>query len=488
MLKSGREHLESLRDGRVVYIGGECVSDVTAHPAFRNASASVAALYDLKRLDDMREALSFEEDGERHSMHFLLPRSRDDLLRRMRAHKVIADHSYGLFGRSFDHVASFVSGMVLQADVLDGGENRLAPYADNLRAFYREARRNDSYIAYAVVPAPGVRDPDFSGGRSDDRSPSVRVVKVEDGGIAISGMKLLATGAVFANELWLGNVQPLAPDRRSEAITCTVPINAAGLSLWSRKPFEPHALSEFDNPLTYRYDETDSVVVFDNVKVPWERVFAHDDALLSREIYYRTPSHCFGNHQSNVRYWAKLQLILGLVSRIVEMNGTNKIPAVRDELGRLAALEAMLAGMIHGQIQDHEELGNGFVSFNRRYMYGALSWCTENYASICGAVRELMGAGAFLMPADASVMRDASLREIFKAMWRSGRYSALERMKLFKLAWDLLGSEFGARQEQYEKFYAGPPYVVRDHSHREAPWARFQAIVDELMGHYDLPD
>ncbi len=266
-----------------------------------------------------------------------------------------------------------------------------------------------------------------------------------------------------------------------------LPMGATGLSLWSRKPFEPMAVSEFDNPLTYRYDESDSVVVFDEVKVPWERIFSHDDPQLSRELYFRTPSHCFGNHQSNVRYWAKLQLLVGLASRIAQTNSAERIPAVREALGRLAALEGMLAGMIYGQSLDLEDLGNGYVSFNRRYMYGALTWCTENYAEICDKVRELMGAGVFLMPADASVMEDKVLSETFEAMWSTANHTALARMKLFKLAWDLLGSELATRHQQYEKFYAGPPYVVRDHSFREAPWPKFHKIVDDLMASYDLP-
>ncbi len=147
----------------------------------------------------MRETLSYEEEGERFSMHFLLPKSRADLVRRTRAHKAIADHSYGLFGRSFDHVASFVAGMMLQADVLDSGAGQGTAFARNLAAYYREARRADGYIAYAVIPAPGTRDPNISGGRELDRSPTVRVVREDDGGVVVSGMKLPATGAVFAN-------------------------------------------------------------------------------------------------------------------------------------------------------------------------------------------------------------------------------------------------------------------------------------------------
>ena len=486
MLRTGQEHLETLRDGRVVYIGGERVADVTTHPAFAGAARSIAMLYDLKRDPARLDELSYEEGGERYSMYYLLPRNRDDLVRRMRAHKAIAAASYGLMGRSPDHVASFVAGMALQPEALGAGSAGGKGYADNLLAYYEYARHRDIYIAYAVIPPPGARDPSFSG-RVYERSPTLQVTKEDDAGVTISGMKLLATGAVFADEIWIGNVQPVAPDRKKEAITCAVPVNAPGLSLWSRKPFAPQAKSEFDNPLSFRFDETDSVVICDEVKVPWERVFCHDDAPRSREIYIKTPSHSFGNHQANVRFWAKLELLVGLASKIARAGNLDRVPAVRETLGRLAAMEAMLAGMIHGQCLDHEDLGNGYVAFNRRYMYGALSWCTESYQEICEKVRELMGAGVFLMPADTSFLADPALRRTFDQYWATENASAVERLKLFRLAWDLLGSEFGARHGQYEKFYAGPSFVVRDHSYRECPWPRFDGIVDRLLASYDEP-
>src|ERR1700694_2777979 len=99
MLKTGRAHLEALRDGRTVYVGGERVADVTTHKSFRRAAQSIAGLYDLKLSPARRDTLSYEEGGERFSMYYLLPCNRDDLVRRMRAHKAIAAATYGLMGR-----------------------------------------------------------------------------------------------------------------------------------------------------------------------------------------------------------------------------------------------------------------------------------------------------------------------------------------------------------------------------------------------------
>ena len=242
-------------------------------------------------------------DGDRHSIYYLRAKTRDDLQRRMVGHRKIADLTFGMFGRSPDHVASFVTGMAMQPDELKPPCGN----PDKMLGYYRYVRDNDIYTVYAVLPPQAARDPEFYQ-RQYLPVPTLRVVREEDDGVVISGMKMLATGAVFANDIWIGNVIPLSPDQKKEAITCAVPCHASGLSLWSRKSMEAACRSEFDSPLAYRYDETDSTVMCDQVKVPWERVFVHNDAVLSRDIYLKTPSHCFGNHQSNVRYWSKMRL------------------------------------------------------------------------------------------------------------------------------------------------------------------------------------
>jgi 4-hydroxyphenylacetate 3-monooxygenase len=476
MLKTGAEHLESLRDGRVVYIGSERVDDVTAHPAFRNGARSMASIFDLKRADP---DLSFEEDGERFSNYFLKSRSKSDLERRTRLHRAIADMSHGLLGRSPDHVSSFVTGMAMNAPVF-------GKFEKNLLDYYEHMRREDVYGVYAVIPPQAARNPEFYV-KQNIPVPTLRVVREDDDGVVISGMKMLATGAVFANEIWIGNLIPLAPNQLPESITCAIPVSAPGVTLWSRKPFERHAPHEFDNPLAWRFDETDSMVMCENVKVPWERVFVHMDAVLARDIYIKTPGHCYGNHQSNVRFHSKMKLIVGLASRIAQASGANEVPAVREVLGRFAALEATLGGMIAGQIQDAEQWPAGHMTFNRRYMYAALNWCTESHSQIIDALRELCGGGIFQMPADVTVMHDPKLRAQFEAYWQTPQLGALERMKLYKLAWDLIGSEFAGRHLQYEKFYAGASFIIRNHNFREAPWEGFHKVVADLMATYDVP-
>jgi 4-hydroxyphenylacetate 3-monooxygenase len=316
-------------------------------------------------------------------------------------------------------------------------------------------------------------------------SPTLRVVDEDDNGVTINGLKMLGTASVFCHETWCGNLQPVAAGQEKESITCAVPLNAPGVSIWSRKPYERYAVSEFDNPLAARFDETDSAVLFENVKVPWERVFCHDNIEMTRAIYMRTPGHAMANHQANVRFLEKLKLIVGLAKMLTEMNKVGHIPAVQFTLGRLAAMEATLEGLIMGQINCGEVQVPGYLTVNRRYVYGALHWCTNNHGEICEMVRELMGAGVFQMPADASIFEDPAMRDTFETYWSVPGQSAKDRMKLTKLAWDLLGSDFAGRHMQYEKFYAGPGFVMNSYSYLSAPWKDWTSPVDALMASYD---
>ncbi len=481
MLASGRDKLERMRDGRLVYIGSERVDDVTTHPAFRHAAQTIADLFARKAAEP--ELYSYEENGERFSLYWLRCRSQDDLARRMRALKGLAEATYGLMGRSPDHVAGTLTGLAMNPSVLD---NVTPGFGANLTRFYEYARREDIYLSYAVTPPSGLRSREiYTGEKRED--PSLQVVAEDDSGVTISGMKMLATGAVFADEIWVGNLTPIDADRAGESITCAVPVNAPGVSLWARRPYERYAGHEADYPLSFRYDETDSVLVCTNVKVPWERVFLHNNGLMSRRIYIETPANCYANHQSNVRFWCKMGLIVGLASRICEANGMEKIPAVRETLGRLAALEATIGGLVNGQIQAWEEWPQGYACPNRRIMYASLNWCQEHHTEIVDILRTLVGGLPLQMPASIDVLTDPALSDQFERWWATPSVDAVRRLKLYKLAWDLVGSEFAGRHMLYEKFYAGNAIIVRNQSDREAPWSRFHGIVDDLIERIETP-
>src|SRR5262245_59212337 len=154
MLMTGKDYLDSIRDGRRVYVGSELVEDVTTHPAFCNAARSFAMIYDRKRAPENRDVMAFEEDEETFSTYFLLPHTREDLQRRFETHRRIASWTHGLIGRSPDNFPSYVSGLVMDPDLFDGIRQG---FGDNIRGYYRHMRTNDIFVSHTVTNPQGWR-------------------------------------------------------------------------------------------------------------------------------------------------------------------------------------------------------------------------------------------------------------------------------------------------------------------------------------------
>ncbi len=483
MLRSGKQYLDSLDDGRVIYIGDEQVENPATHPAFRDMARIYAQLYDLKQAPGNVDLMSYEEDGERYSTSFLKPRNQADLEKRTAAHRFITEWSYGLLGRSPDATASNVTGIAMKPDVLEENEGG---YADHLAALWQDLRKNDVFLTYAIVPPPAARNPEYYQSKGIP-SPTLKVTKEDDAGVYISGMKFLATGAAVANEVIVGNILPLADDQAAESITCIIPFNLPGLSLWARKPFARDVKHEFEAPLSFRYDESDCMLLFKDVHVPWEKVIVHNNAPLSRDIFVKSASHVLSNHQSNCRFHSKMRFITGIASLITQATGAHGIPAVRETLAKLAAMEAAFGAIIDAQIYAHEKITDEYVLYARRYMYAGLLWAAENHSMLLDTVRELMGGGVFQFPASIDIVNDPELKSTFETYWATASDSSAERMKLFSLAWDLVGSPAASRMQSYEKFFVGPLFSVRNYNYINAPWDEFDGLVKDLMDQYDVP-
>ena len=478
MLRTGRQYLNDLSArGGAIYIGGEKVQNVATHPAFRNAAATVAKMYDTTSNPANRETLTYLEadTGDRCNAIFLRPKSKSDLQARNRVHEAWAKCSWGLFGRSPDHVAGWITGMACKPEVFDMYQQG---FANNIMAYYRYVRDNDLFVAYAVVPPASAKsaDPISSMQATPGLDPKwgnnagLRVVKEDETGLTLWGFKILATGAILADELLIGNYQPLAQGQEAFAVSCAIPINAPGLSLISRRSFEQSASSELDNPLAFRYDETDAVVFCDNVHVPWNRVFAHGHTDAARAIFNDTPAHVLGNAQAHIRHLAKLRLILGVMTKVLESNGIANLPPVRDTLGMLATRVAMVEALVVAETATVEQWDHGYVSQDRQTMYSTMAYTMEYYPEFIQTMRELLGSHVFQQPADVSALDNPETARIFRTFAMAGQEEALERYRLMRLAWDLVGSEFASRHTQYEMFYNGAKHVARARAYGHFRW------------------
>ena len=480
-MRTGAEHTKSLKDGRTVYIDGELVTDVTEHPAFRNAVLAAAELYDFQALPENVELMTFQPDGSNRRVNrgWQMPRNYEELVQRRKALQAWAALSCGFCGRSPDHLSSSLVGQRMGIEVF---RKHGAARAKAVEDFFDYARHNDLYVSYVIINPQAERGKDW-GQQAEDLV--ARIVDEDSTGITIRGAKMLGTGAVMANELLVANMQPLKPGEEDIAFSCALPMNAKGLRVLSRKSYEAHAVSVFDNPLSSRFDENDALMYFDDVKVPWERVFVHRDTDMCRAQFHDTPSHVYQNYQAQIRLTVKLTFLAGLARRVTEAIGTTRIPSVTEQLGTLAAQVGMVNSMLSGMEASGVQVGEWYVP-NKHYMYAAQVITQELYPRFVQSVRDLAGGALIMLPSSAADFGNAELDAIIRKTQRSASMEPEQKVKVLKAAWDAIASEFGSRHTQYEMFYAGARFVTSSHSFRTFNWDAATGMVDNLLSSYSL--
>ncbi|MGE0745855.1 MAG: 4-hydroxyphenylacetate 3-hydroxylase family protein [Rhodospirillales bacterium] len=483
-MRTGADYMADIKaDGRQVFIDGELVKDVTAHPAFAGAVRSIARLYDVASDPENRDLMTFPspKTGRPVNRIWTLPRSKEDLALRRKAIERWSFETLGLMGRSPDHVAGFFVGYTCAPEVLARGGQQ---FADNTVRFYEFMRDHDVYIAYTIVP-PQI---DRSKPAHQQNPPDLYagVVKERDDGIVIRGAQMLGTGAVLSDYVQLSTIHPMRPGDENYAISIAVACNAPGVKLYSRRSYAQAASSVFDYPLATRFDEIDALLVYDDVFVPWEQVFIYKNLELARAQWFEAPAHVMGNSQAQIRFTSKLHFLVGLARRIVEMNGVAGLPPVQSDIARLATYAAMTQGLVYGAEHSATANANGYMIPGLQETYANMNLQSEIYPQMLNIVRELAGGGLIQLPASvADLTSDVTRGDVTKYVQSPGTPGE-ERIKLLKLAWDLVGSEFAGRHEQYEKFYAGAPFIVRSHMWRTYDFKRANALVDHALAGYDI--
>ncbi len=478
--KNGQQHLESLRDGRRVFIEGELVRDVTTHSAFRNSVHSTASLYDFQADPKNIEHMTFEtETGRRVNRCWQMPRDHREMVQRRQALTTWAELHNGFMGRSPDHVAFALQGQAMGIEVFrKHGEKR----AQAMTEYYRYARDNDLFLTYVIINPQADRSKDWGDQKAEDLVAAI--VDEDSQGITIRGAKMLGTSSVMANEVFVANLQPLKPGEEHLAFSCALPMGTKGIKVLSRKSFEQHAVSRFDNPLSSQFDENDAVIYFDDVKVPWERVFVHRDTDMCRAQFHDTAGHIMQNYQAQIRLAVKLRFLVGVARRIAETIGTINMPPVREKLGWLAAKAGMVESMMWGMEAAGSEFGGYYIP-SRHLVYTAQVITQELYPQFINAMREIAGGALIMLPSSATDYDNPEIAPIIAKTQTSPAMSSEDRVKFLKLAWDAVGSEYASRHVQYEMFYAGAQFTTCGHSFRTYDWQNATGMTDRLLGAYE---
>lgn len=483
MVKTGAQHTASLRDGREIFLDGRLVKDATTDPAYRGAVASVARMFDFHSAPENRELMTFEtETGHRANRIWQLPESYEDLKTRRAGLEAWTELHAGFLGRAPDHVASCISGMYMGLELFEAHD---PARAKALADYYRYARDNDLYLTYVIINPQADRSK--SAAEQQDPFLSAGIVDQDAEGLTIRGAKMLATGGIMANEVFVTCIQPLQPGDERYAVSFAIPMNAKGLKIMSRKSYEAAATSVFDNPLASRFDENDAVLYFDDVKVPWDRVFVAGDIAMTAKQFHGTPAHVYQNYQAQIRLSVKLKFLLGIARRITEVNGTTNFPQVREMLGQLAADAATIDAFVAAMEAKGSRHGRYFIP-DRHTLYAAQTVAQQLYGKVITTLRELAGGGMIMLPSSVHDYSNPELARLIGKTQQSPAASSEEKVKFYKLAWDAVGSEFASRHTQYEMFYAGASFVVKGHSFRTYDWAAAGALLDRMLSGYDLAD
>ena len=471
-IRSGREYVASLRDGRSIYVNGERVKDVTAYPPFRGVIATIASLYDLQH--ENREALTFVSPQSREPvpMSFLMAATVEEVEKRVRAEEMRAEHTFGLMGRMPDFCNALVTDFATAHDYLGRREKR---YGENIVRYYEDCRERDWCLTHTLV------DPqiDRSKGPAEQPDPfaTLRTVRETDRGIIVRGAKMLSTLAPFANEIWVGPFYPRRPGEEAYALCFALPMDTPGMKFICREPYDT-GRSSFDRPLTSRFDEEDALAVFDDVEVPYERIFINGDIEIFNGIM-QARIRGYTLLQAVIRGMVKLRFLAGLACHLAETIGRTEAVHVQAQLGELVANAELVGALVRAAAQ---EVAAGAARAIPHRGLAATLWLLIPQSQMRAAevIRQLCGSGLILTPTEKD-FANPEIANYLEKYLRGKDIAARDRVQLFKLAWDMIGEQFGGRQLQYEWFYAGDPYFTRARFYRSPITNDFKAMVTRLL-------
>jgi anthranilate 3-monooxygenase (FAD) / 4-hydroxyphenylacetate 3-monooxygenase len=475
-IRTGEQYIQGLRDHpREVWLRGRRIDDVTVEPGFVQPMRQIAHLFDMQHDPAHADILTFPSptSGDSVATAFMPAHGYDDLVKRREAFRLWAEATFGLMGRSQDFMNVTLLAFAESHRLFRRAGDR---YGDNIIAYCDHIRENDLFLTHAIV-SPQTDRSKTSGEQAEDFL-HLGVVRETGDGIIVRGARMLATLGPIADEILVYNLPGLLPQDAKHALVFGVPVDAPGIRQICREPFDDGGRSSFDHPLSSRFEESDTLVIFDDVLVPWERVFLHGDVDLANAIFPETSLRNYTAHQSGVRGLVKIQFAVGLAMAISQAVKTDGFLHVQHMLGECIEAVELIRGCIVRSEVEFETTGHGSVLPLYRPLQTVRTFLPRCYPRVI-EVLQTIGAGGLLMMPTAADLTGPIGPEIEKFYQGADGLAGTDRIRLFKLAWDLCGETFGSRQLQYERYYAGDPmrstamnYQNYDRSYCEALVAR----------------
>jgi len=455
--RSGAQYIASLKQLQPeVYYQGERVQDVTAHPLFAGPIRAIAEQYDMQLDPAYRDVMTYPSpsSGEPVSTSFLIPYTKEDLVKKRMHFKLRADQNFGFMGRAPDFMNAFVTGWALGKDRFARADPR---YGTNAWNYYEYVREHDLFLTHMLV-APQT-DRAKTSAEQEDPFLHLGVVRETEAGLIVRGAKMLGTMAPITEEVAVLPYGGVALGDDPYAVTFAIPNNTPGLKYICRESVAPSQPNSFDHPLSSRFEEMNCIAIFDDVLVPWERVLV-DGRPGSREVI-----NAGGAAEAQqtalpmaARMLSQMEFFCGLAMKLADAVGITGFLHIQEKLGEMLSYLEVGRSVFYGAEATAFPLPNGvWVSGGLGLRAFHLQTSSQIYQRMVEIVQILAGGGFFYAPSRADLDNPELRPSIDKFVRGRPGIPAEERIALFKLAWDVTGTAFAQRVNQYVRFYSGDP-------------------------------
>ena len=453
--RTGVEYLAGLkRQEREIWMDGRRVEDVTEFPGLANGARSIAHLYDMQHEGAASCAMTYASPttGDPVGLSFLTPKTKEDLARRREMMSQWAHASYGMMGRTPDFLNATIMSMAAAGDFF--GEHR-PEFKKNVIDYYEYARDNDLCMTHTLVNLQRNRAPSATS-MNYSTDVALHVVKETDAGLVIRGPRVLATLGPLSDEIMVyptrSSLLARDEDAHKYAFAFAVPCGIDGLKFICRESFDL-SRSHFDHPLGSRFEEMDAIVFFDDVLVPWERVFMYGDRHKCNNMSNETGQYVHTGHQVVTKNVAKCEFITGIASLMVKTLGNGEIPQVQGLLAELVEnLEITRALLTQSEVNAKID-DWGVMLPDRVPLNVARNLFIKMYPRMAEIIQLLGSSSLMALPSEGDF--GGPMAEVLDTYLDTDTATAQERVRLFRLAWDAACSSFAGRQVLYERYFQG---------------------------------
>jgi 4-hydroxyphenylacetate 3-monooxygenase oxygenase component len=482
--RRGREYVESIRkQAPSVYLGGRRIADVTAEPIFQEPIRAIAEQYDMQLDPAYREVMTYPSPrtGQAVSTSFLVPRSRQELVKKRKHFKLRADHNFGFMGRSPDFMNQFVTGWHLVADRFARAGAR---FGENATRYYEHVREHDLFLTHMLIN-PQIDRSKTSAEQEDPYLHLGRVRETPDG-IVVRGAKMLGTMAPITEEVAVIPFGGVPPGDDAYALAFSIPTATPGLTFICRETVSPLPRSRFDHPLSSRFEEMDCIAVFEDVLVPWDRVMV-DGSPGSAQII-NTMGADYGaliNLQTGARMLSQLEFFCGLAMKVADAIGITGFLHVQEKLGEMLSHMEVARAVFYGSEAMAQRLPSGVWVPGGHGLRAFHLQTGKVYGRFVEIVQTLAAGGFFYAPSEADLQSPELRPYIDRYVRGRAGVSAEERVALFKLAWDVTGEAFAQRMAQYVRFYSGDPIRLTAGFYAQYEKEPLLELVERALGRRD---